>query len=422
MRFHSLQQWLSWQESLNPREIDLGLDRVADVLQRMGLQADFSCRVITVAGTNGKGSSVAMLESILCSAGYRVGCYTSPHLLRYNERIRIDGDMLDDDDLCRAFDAVDRARGEVPLTYFEFGTLAALHVFARAELDFAVLEVGLGGRLDAVNVVNADVALITTVDIDHTDWLGPDVETIAMEKAGIMRAGRTAIYGGEPCPQSVRRIAQERGAHLLCAGEDYRFQALDANSWSLCDGAQAALCLPRPALPGEFQLQNAAAVLMALRALPEAELDANAIHGGLRKVTLAGRFQYLRRRPDVIVDVAHNAQAAEALRRLLATHPVPGRTLAVIAMLRDKAIQEVVTVMQGEIDEWFCAGLDSSRGLNADGMAKIVKQVVSNVKLCSQSTVTEACNAALARARAEDRIIVFGSFLTAAEAWHTING
>ena len=221
MRFSTLKDWLSWQEGLNPKHIDLGLDRVQQVLEKLNLSSKFNCPVITVAGTNGKGSSVAMLESILRAGHYDVGCYTSPHLVKYNERIRIRGSDIDDQSLCRAFDQVDQARGDIALTYFEFGTLAALVAFAEAELDVVVLEVGLGGRLDAVNVIDADVALVTSVDVDHTDWLGHDIESIAREKAGIFRSGRPAVYGGLRVPESVLQTAREKGSQLFVAGRDY---------------------------------------------------------------------------------------------------------------------------------------------------------------------------------------------------------
>lgn len=416
MRFNTLQQWLTWQESLNPKEIDLGLDRVQQVLQRLHLSADFNCPVITVAGTNGKGSSVALLEAMLRAAGYRVGCYSSPHLFAYNERIRIDAANIDDQHLCQAFEQVDQARGDVPLTYFEFGTLAALRVFAAAELDVMVLEVGLGGRLDAVNVIDADVALITTVDLDHTDWLGADVETIAGEKAGIMRAGRPVIYAGLSCPQTIQDMAAAQQASLLRAGVDYLYQAVAEDRWQLHAGELHLADLQRPALAGAFQLQNAAGAIMALSQLDSISLNQQAINAGLVSARLAGRYQCIRQQPRVLVDVAHNVQAAEALLELLRQEPVAGRTLAVIGMLADKAIDQVVATLAPAIDEWFTAGLDSARGLGADLMAKAVNKLGTDVKLCPQQTVAQACAQALDRARDGDRIIVFGSFLTVTAA------
>ncbi len=417
MRFSTLQDWLSWQEGLNPKHIDLGLDRVQQVLEKLNLSSHFNCPVITVAGTNGKGSSVAMLESILQAGKYAVGCYTSPHLLKYNERIRIRGCEIDDQSLCQAFDRVDQARGDIALTYFEFGTLAALVVFAEAELDVVVLEVGLGGRLDAVNVIDADVALVTSVDVDHTDWLGHDIESIAREKAGIFRTGRPAVYGGLKVPDSVLHTAEEKGTRLLVAGRDYLYQGITADTWQLSGSGIHYADLPVPALKGRFQLQNAAAVIVALSQLREyLPLDGHAISRGLEQVVLCGRYQTLQTSPQVIVDVAHNPQAAQALAELLMDIPVTGRTLAVVAMLADKAVAEVVIAMQAVVDEWFIAGLDVPRGLDAESMAKAVNASGADVKLSSQQNVTAACEQAMQQAQHDDRIIVFGSFYTVSEA------
>lgn len=417
MRFNNLPDWLTWQETLNPKTIDLGLDRVQAVLQRLGFASKFSCPVITVAGTNGKGSTVAYLEAMLLAANYKVGCYTSPHIFHYNERIRINGAEISDAELCAAFETVDQARGEVALTYFEFGTLAALYLFTQNKLDAVVLEVGLGGRLDAVNVIDADVSIITTVDIDHTDWLGTDIETIAREKAGIMRAGKPVIYGGLRVPQSVREIARTTHAKLLVAGEDYLYQAIGDFNWQLRGNLVYYPELPRPALRGGFQLQNAAAAIMALDCLANVlPVVPSAIKQGLVGTKLAGRFQCVHEQPRVIVDVAHNAQAALALAQLLTDEPCSGRTLAVVAMLRDKAVSEVIRALSGKVDVWFTAGLAGPRGLSADLMAAAVMDADSGVKLCAHVTVAEACADALSQATDVDRIIVFGSFHTVAAA------
>lgn len=417
MRFTTLQDWLNWQEGLNPKHIDLGLDRVQQVLEKLNLSSQFYCPVITVAGTNGKGSSVAMLESILQAGNYAVGCYTSPHLLKYNERIRVRGREIDDQALCQAFDRVDQARGDIALTYFEFGTLAALVIFAEAELDAVVLEVGLGGRLDAVNVIDADVALVTSVDVDHTDWLGHDIESIAREKAGIFRAGRPAVYGGLKLPDSVLQTAVETGAQLLVAGRDYLYQGLTADTWQLKGPDIHYSELPVPALKGHFQLQNAAAVIVALNQLKQhLPLQSHVISRGLEQVVLRGRYQTLQMSPQVIVDVAHNPQAAQALAELLLDTPVTGRTLAVVAMLADKAVADVVQAMQAVVDEWFVAGLDIPRGLDAESMAKAVNASGADVKLSSQQNVTAACEQVIQRAQQDDRIIVFGSFYTVSAA------
>ncbi|MCW8957207.1 MAG: bifunctional tetrahydrofolate synthase/dihydrofolate synthase [Gammaproteobacteria bacterium] len=417
MRFNSLQQWLNWQETLNPKTIDLGLDRVRQVLKALELSEDFNCPVITVAGTNGKGSSVAMLESILRAADYTVGCYTSPHLFHYNERIRINGQPVTDDMLCQAFEVVDQARGSVALTYFEFGTLAALVIFAQARLDVVVLEVGLGGRLDAVNVINPDVALISSVDLDHMDWLGSDIDSIAREKAGIFRASRPAIYGSLKAIPAIQQVAEEIGASLLVAGKDYLFQNISDQVWQLHGPDIHYSDLPRPLLKGQIQVQNAAAVVMVLAQLklPRA-MTVEAIAEGLSHIELAGRCQTLQQQPQVIVDVAHNPQAAKILAETLSGLEHKGRTLAVVAMLSDKAVAEVLEQMSGVVDEWFTAGLAVSRGLAADIMAKAVNSQFADVTLSAGQTVADSCAHAVSKMTKQDRLIVFGSFYTVAEA------
>jgi len=416
MRFNSLQQWLAWQESLNPKEIDLGLDRVEKVLQQLGLSSQFNCPVITLAGTNGKGSTAAFLQSMLQAAGYKVGCYTSPHLLQYNERIRIDSKNIDDERLCAAFEEVDQARGDVPLTYFEFGTLAALLVFSQAQLDAVVLEVGLGGRLDAVNVIDPDVAVITSVDLDHMDWLGDDIESIGREKAGIFRAHKPAVYGSLSMPDSVRQEAEDKSVKLYAAGNDYLYQGL-MNAWQLTAADVRYSDLPLPALKGQVQMQNAATAIMALHSIKEyLTVSESAIAQGLKNAFITGRFQLIKSAPDVVVDVAHNPQAARALIETLKNTPIEGRNYAVIAMLADKAVDEVVRILLPEVDGWFTAGLDVARGLDAQFMSKAVTEQVSGDKLFAHQHVIQACEAAMQKASAKDRIIVLGSFYTVAEA------
>ncbi|MBI3186724.1 MAG: bifunctional tetrahydrofolate synthase/dihydrofolate synthase [Gammaproteobacteria bacterium] len=422
MRFNNLHDWLTWQETLNPKTIDLGLDRVQTVLHKLGFNNKFICPVITVGGTNGKGSTVAYLEAMLIAAKYKVGSYTSPHIYHYNERIRINGADVDDATLCAAFEQVDQARGEVALTYFEFGTLAALCIFARHNLDAVVLEVGLGGRLDAVNVIDADVSIITTVAIDHTDWLGKDIESIAREKAGIMRADRPVIYGGLRVPKAVRDKAASLHARLLVAGEDYLYQGVGDSQWQLRGNLVFYPDLPRPVLAGGFQLQNAAAAIIALDCLQtDLPVVPAAIMQGLTQARLAGRFQRVAQHPAIYLDVAHNAQAAQALAELLGDEACSGRTLAVVAMLSDKAFDDVIRALAGQVDIWFSAGLGGPRGLSADLMAAAVKAVAGSAKLCAHQTVAEACADALQQATAGDRIIVLGSFHTVAEAGVYLN-
>ena len=416
MRFQTLDEWLSWQESLNPKEIDLGLERVAQVLRRLGHDTCYSCPLISVAGTNGKGSVVAYLEAIALAGGRRVCCYTSPHLLRYNERIRIDGKEIDDQSLCMAFERVDQARGDLALTYFEFGTLAAIDLFSTAEPDLVVMEIGLGARLDAVNVMDPDVAVITTIAIDHTDWLGSDREAIGQEKAGVMRAHRPAVCGDPEPPQSLLDTAASLQADLKRIGRDFRIERHNG-SWGFSAVDRTIDQLPLPALAGDFQLDNAATAVMAITSLQQYRPDDNDIIQGLCQVRLPGRFQIIQQKPLVITDVAHNPQAAAALASQLKSQVCYGETHAVIAMLADKAIADVIALLRGEVDYWYTAGLAlEARGLPASDMAAIVEQLAADVKLTAASTVADACERAIAAVSEGDRIIIFGSFHTVAEA------
>lgn len=412
----TLADWLAYLERLHPTAIELGLDRVRTVRARLRLDPSFP--VITVGGTNGKGSTCAFLEAMLVAAGRRVGCYTSPHLLAYNERVRIDGVPVTDEMLCRAFAAVEAARGEVSLTYFEFGTLAAVWCFLEAGVEVAVLEVGMGGRLDAVNVFDADVAVVTTVDLDHMAWLGPDREHIGREKAGIYRAGRPAICADPDPPASLLAHAQAIGARLRRVGRDFGWeQGGDGwRFWRRADGTYAELvALPAPALTGAYQYANAAAAIEALQALaPRLAVAERAIRAGLSGVRLAGRFQVLPGRPRRILDVAHNPQGARMLAANLRQQPVPGRTLAVVAMLADKDMAGVVQALAGEVDAWFVAGLPPPRGASAEALAEVVRRLAPGTECAGFADVASAHRAACMAAAQDDRILIFGSFYTVA--------
>jgi dihydrofolate synthase/folylpolyglutamate synthase len=405
----SLDAWLAYIERQHPKTIALGLERVAQVLARMRPALRFP--VITVAGTNGKGSTCAMLESILRCAGYRAGLYTSPHLLRYNERVRIAGEEAGDDALSDSFAAVERARGDVPLTYFEFGTLAAFDLFSKAELDVAVLEVGLGGRLDAVNVLDADCAVLTSVGIDHVDYLGPTREDIGREKAGIFRPGRPAVVAEPDPPQSV---LARRDAGLLLLGKDFGYQA-ERQQWSYWGPGGRRGGLAYPALRGRLQPRNAAAALCALDALrlriPVAMQD---VRRGLAEVELPGRFQVLPGRPQVILDVAHNAEAAKALAQNLADSGFAPETIAVCGMLRDKDIGAVVGELSPRVTRWHLATLPGPRGAAA---SEIAAHLQGNIH--RYGSPAQAFAAAREAAGEGDKIVVFGSFLTVADvmAW-----
>ncbi len=414
MRFSTLDEWLGWQESLHPLGIDLGLQRAGEVLQAIGLGSP-DHTIVTVAGTNGKGSSVAMLESILLAAGYRVGCYTSPHLLHYNERVRLGGEPVADEVLCQSFERIDQARGEISLTYFEFGTLAAFDIFDRAELDVAVLEVGLGGRLDAVNLLDADVALITAIDIDHAAWLGSDRDTIAIEKGGIMRAGHPAVCSDPQPPQSLLELAAQLRTPLSLLGRDYRYEDTPEGWQWECDALRRG-SLPLPALHGRAQLQNAAGVLMVLQLLAERlPVSPQHLKQGLISVSLPGRFQVIPGEPLVILDVAHNPQSAEILAANLHAMSHAGRTHAVVAMLADKDLPSTLQHLKGIVDEWYTAPLNVPRGVEAGVMYQAVS-AVAGAGVSSCSSVAGALAAARQQAQPGDRIVIFGSFYTVAEA------
>lgn len=420
MRYSTLADWLAWQETLHPAKIDLGLERVRAVLRHMGLEYP-SYALITVGGTNGKGSCVAMLEAILNSAGYRVGAYTSPHLLRYNERVRVDCAMAGDAALCEAFARVDEARRDITLTYFEFGTLAALDIFARAGLDIAILEVGMGGRLDAVNVLDADVSVVTTVDIDHTAWLGSDREQIGREKAGIFRAGRPALYGDANPPSTIVEYARTLGAELHCFGRDFGYERAAAG-WSWWGFNRRRHVLPLPRLRGAYQLKNAATAVTALELLRHRlPVGQQALRIGLSTVDLPGRLQVMDDRGLRICDVAHNPQAATALAEGLRSLPCKGKTHAVIAMLADKDSIGMARALAETVDVWHVAGLACERGATVRQLAPQIRVVAGERSVYEYATVSAALAGAGRAAGNADRIVVFGSFYTVAEAMESRN-
>ena len=390
----------------------MGLERVAAVRDALELRAAFP--IFTVGGTNGKGSACAMLEAILDHAGYRVGCYTSPHLLRYNERVRMRRSEATDEDLCRALAAVDAARGGVALTYFEFSTLAAMWLFAERSVDVAVLEVGLGGRLDAVNVFDADCALLMSVALDHMDYLGSTREDVGREKAGIMRPGHPAICGdGEP-PHSLLQHAQDIGAQLQIIGRDFGFHA-EARQWRYWGPRGERHALPHPVLRGDYQIPNAATCVAALDAMHErVPVSANDVRMGLLTAENPGRFQVLPGRPTVILDVAHNPAAAAALAHSIARLPRAGRTFAVFAMLEDKDIAGVITAVAAEIDEWLVSGIAAPRGADAALVREALARAGVSEFVSTYGSVADAYHQACDKAAQNDRIVVFGSFHTVA--------
>ncbi|TCO80814.1 dihydrofolate synthase/folylpolyglutamate synthase [Plasticicumulans lactativorans] len=414
-RFTCLADWLGWQERLHPVGIDLGLERVRAVAERLGVLRPAPV-VITVGGTNGKGSTVAVLDAVLRAAGYRVGAYLSPHLLRYNERVRLRGREVDDEALCAAFAAVDAARGEISLTYFEFGTLAALWLFVRSGLDVVVLEVGLGGRLDAVNVVDADAAIVTSIGIDHVEYLGPDRDSIGFEKAGIFRAGRPAICADPVPPGRLLAHAAAVGASLLQVGRDYGW-ARDANGWTWWGGGTCHADLPPPGLSGAHQFGNAAAALAALAALSaRLPVAPGAIAEGISKPMINGRFQIDAGAVEWIFDVTHNPHGATALAAALRARPCAGRTLVLLGLLADKDAAGFAEALAVPVAVWCCAGLAGARGRSGEALAAAIGEAGGDAARLVAADVPAACAQLAAVAQPGDRVVVTGSFHTVAEA------
>ncbi len=412
----TLPAWLALLESRHAETvINMGLDRVRAVKDRMALA--FACPVIMVAGTNGKGSTCAMLESMLLRAGYKVGLYIKPHFLDFNERARVNGELASDAQLVASFNAVEAARGDTPLTYFEFTTLAICHLLAGAGMDVVILEVGLGGRLDAVNVIDADVAIVTSVDIDHTDYLGDTREAIGFEKAGIFRPGKTAICSDPVPPQSLIAHAEAIGADLWLMGRDFNYSG-DKQQWNYGGRNQRRNSLAYPSLRGANQLLNASAALAALEALKlELPVGAQEVRTGLVTVELPGRFQVLPGRPSVILDVAHNPHAAAALNLNLGNMGFHPYTYAVFGSMHDKDIDGVIAAMSEHVDHWCLTGLPSPRAATASELAAKVQIVQPERPERTVNIFDDPAQAyanAISRAGENDRIVVFGSFLTVA--------
>ncbi len=412
----NLLAWLSVLETRHSKEIDMGLERVARVKNQLAIQ--YHCPVIMVAGTNGKGSTCAMLEAILMQAGYRVGLYSKPHFLDFNERARINGVPVKDEIFVQVFDQVETARGDISLTYFEFTTLAICQLMAQAPLDVVILEVGLGGRLDAVNVIDADVSIVTSVDIDHVDYLGDTREKIGFEKAGIFRAGKVAICSDPQPPQSLIDHAQAIGADLRLFGRDFNYNG-DKQQWNFAGREQRRNSLAYPSLRGANQLLNASAVLAALEALRhELPVGAQEVRTGLVMVDLPGRFQVLPGRPTVVLDVAHNPHAAATLAQNLDNMGFHAYTYAVFGSMLDKDIAGVISHMKDKIDHWCVCDLPLPRAANAAQLAPLLEAagVLEDKEHSVQkfSSPEDAYTFALSKAGENDRIVVFGSFLTVA--------
>ncbi len=420
-RFETLDEWLTWQATLHPTEIELGLTRVREVAQRLNL-LQLAFPIVTVAGTNGKGSSVALLQAILSAQGYRVGCYTSPHIVRYNERIRIGQQTIADADLCKWFAKIEAARAEISLTYFEFGTLAAVGYFQQAfehnQLDIAILEVGLGGRLDAVNVFEPTVALVTTIDLDHQAWLGTTREAIGLEKAGIFRAKGAAVCADPQPPVSLLRYAEELQAFLHCAGRDFQARRTSATTWhwTCAQGSYQDLLLP--ALQGAFQVQNAAGVLMTLQllqAFSSLVVGEAAIRAGLQSVHLAGRLQWLPLPFRCLADVAHNPQSVQALAAFLETQ-FSGQAVelhAIVGILKDKEFDEMLRCVAPYFAQWHVASLPTPRSATGEALAAQLRGLgIDAVRVYPEIAAALAAVQALFDDNKQQVAVVFGSFYT----------
>jgi len=414
MRFDTLTEWLEWQETCHPNEIDLGLDRVLSVYQRLAPSA-IARKIITVAGTNGKGSSICFLENILRSAGYKVACYTSPHLFNYNERIQINGVVVTDQELCEVFEKIDQARidpsgTEISITYFEFGTLAALLLMAEHDLDIAILEVGLGGRLDAVNIIDADIALITAIDLDHEAWLGSTKEKIAVEKAGIMREFHPVVYSDDVPAKSIKSYANSINAPLYSLNVEFSFQ-LEQSSWQWHGLSENRYTLPILPLKGVHQYNNISGVLMVLELLAATyPVSQSHLRQGILSSTIPGRLESVPGKVNTIVDVAHNPQAARALSNYLLENSCKGKIRIVISLMADKDIGAIVQQLTNKYISWYVTDLPMERAISAFDLITIISRIDASSQCFSYPCANLAYKQAVSDSQENDQIVIFGSF------------
>lgn len=420
----TLAEWLSWQETLHSSEIDLGLDRIRQVAINLDLLSP-EFPIITVAGTNGKGSCVAMFDAIYKAQGYKTGNYTSPHLIDYNERIKLAGESASDEAIIEAFEQIDEARGSISLSYFEFGTLAAMLIFTQQKVDIAILEVGLGGRLDASNLWNTSLAVISSIDIDHIDWLGDDREKIAIEKSGIMRKDIPIISGDLEPPTTINSEASRIGATLFQFSKDFDVKHEDNNTWLWIGNNKyqnKKYLLPIPALAGDFQLNNAATVIAGVESIQSLlNVSLDAIQQGLLNAKAPGRLQTLMHSPEWLVDVAHNPHAAKQLAKYLQKKPVDGKTYAIFSMLKDKDISQVLTIMSPHIDEWHIVGLSGSRGLTTHELEQHLSILKNSARVISHKNFSDAYQNLKNISKFKDRVVAFGSFLVVSAVINNCN-
>ena len=414
-KFNTVNEWLDWQQTVHPLNIDFKLERILSVYKKLNI-SKIANKIITVAGTNGKGSTVSFLESVLNKKKYRVGTFTSPHILRYNERIKINGVEIDDESLLETFEMIDEKRGDTTLTYFEFATLSAFYLFSKSNLDVAVLEVGLGGRLDATNIVDSDISIITSIGIDHTEFLGNTIDSIALEKAGVMRPFKTCIYAQEKPPSALLKYAKNKSVNLLIHNNDYQVN-LGISNWTLKSKHKFINEIPNLKMVGDYQYNYAAASLLALDViLPECLKDYDVIKKALSETEISGRFQYLSKSPDIILDVAHNEDAARSLSDNIKKIGYD-KIIVVLGVLADKDVYSIVEPFSSLVDHWYIGTINSERGMNSDEIKFRINSIYKNkLSIGTYASVTSAFNAAKYDQMRGSLLLVYGSFYTVSEA------
>ena len=413
-RFDTVNEWLDWQQTVHPLNIDFKLERILSVYEKLNVSS-IAKKVITVAGTNGKGSTVSFLESILSNMNYNVGTFTSPHILKYNERIKINQKEIDDESLLDVFELIDKKRGSTTLTYFEFATLSAFYLFSKSNLDVAVLEVGLGGRLDATNIIDSDISIITSIGIDHTEFLGSTIDSIALEKAGVMRPFKKSIFAQDKPPAALFQYAKNNSVNLLVHNNDYSVTR-NAKTWSIKSKKITIENIPNLKMIGDYQYNYAAASTMALaEILPECISDDNQTKEALCNTQISGRFQYLKKSPDIILDVAHNEDASKSLARNIKNIGYK-KIIAVLGILADKDVYSIVEPFSSFINHWHIGTIDSERGMNSDEIKYRINSLFKNsLSISTYPSISSAFISAINSQDKDTLILAYGSFYTVSE-------
>ena len=413
-RFNTVEEWLEWQQTIHPLNIDFKLERILNVYKTLNI-SKIAKKVITVAGTNGKGSTVSFLESILKNNNYKVGTFTSPHILNYNERIKINGKEVIDELLLDTFTLIDEKREDITLTYFEFATLSAFYIFSQLDLDVAILEVGLGGRLDATNIIDSDISIITSIGIDHTEFLGNTIDSIALEKAGVMRSFKKSIFAQEKPPAALYKYAKNKSVNLLIHNNDYNVLK-DSSYWSISSKNLSIDKIPNLRMIGDYQYNYAAASLMALQeVLPESLTNINILKKSLSETQIPGRFQYLQSSPDIVLDVAHNEDAAKALLSNIKDKRYKEINV-VLGILNDKDVYSIVEPFVAVVNNWFIGTINSERGMNAEEIEYRMKSLFkSNLNIKTYNSITSAFKFARNQQGFNSLLLVYGSFYTVSE-------